>query len=401
MGLTSCPRAQTGVCVDYRRLNAVTKPDMYPLPRMDDLLNAIGPIGCISTLDFQAGYWQIQIRAEDRDKTALVCPFGLYRFLRMPFGLRNAPQPVLLYQSKKTIATIPHQKPVPLQRRSPRLNDAMAVQMSEEQFQQLMIRVGGQSQARIPRHFTQCSARFNGTRSAAAVEEFVTAATIYKKVEDISDEDALEGLPLLLTGEANPWWNGIKSNVSTWKEAMDLVRNAFAPRVPNYRLFQDIFETPQSAAISTDQYVTMQRDRLARMSRKLDEEWQLDVVYGLLRKAIRDRVPRDAVANFAELMEKARGARETVRSSVSTAETSVTKNTSVGRINETLPKAKQLQPRVRHHGPQKPLLRKNRFTVMDATVLVSTGTIVQRALVATAASPTRSVPSPYTPWYHD
>jgi hypothetical protein len=64
---------------------------MYPLPRMDDLLNAIGPIGCISTLDLQAGHWQIQIRPEDRDKTALVCPFGLYRFLRMPFGLRNAP----------------------------------------------------------------------------------------------------------------------------------------------------------------------------------------------------------------------------------------------------------------------------------------------------------------------
>jgi hypothetical protein len=148
----------------------------------------------------------------------------------------------------------------------------MAVQMSEEQFQQLMIRVGGQSQARIPRHFTQCSARFNGTRSTAAVEEFVTAATIYKKVEGFSDEDALEGLPLLLTGEANPWWNGIKSNASTWKEAMDLVTNAFAPRVPNYRLFQGIFETPQSATISTDQYVTMQRNRLARMSKKIDEE---------------------------------------------------------------------------------------------------------------------------------
>jgi hypothetical protein len=147
------------------------------------------------------------------------------------------------------------------------------------------------------------------------VEEFVTAATIYKKVEGISDEDALEGLPLLLTGEANPWWNGIKSNVSTWKEAMDPVRNAFAPRVPNYRLFQDIFETPQTATISTDQYVTMQRDRLARMSRKLDEEWQLDVVYGLLRKAIRDRVPRDAVANFAELLEKARVVEQSERES--------------------------------------------------------------------------------------
>jgi hypothetical protein len=85
------PDESIRVCVDYRRLNAVTKPDMYPLPRTDDLLNAIGLIDCISTLDLQAGYWQIQIRPEDRDKTALVCPFGLYRFLRMPFGLRNAP----------------------------------------------------------------------------------------------------------------------------------------------------------------------------------------------------------------------------------------------------------------------------------------------------------------------
>jgi hypothetical protein len=42
------------------------------------------------------------------------------------------------------------------------------------------------------------------------------------------------------------------------------------------------------------------------MSRKLDEEWQLDVVYELLRSAIRDRVPRDDVANFTELLEKAR-----------------------------------------------------------------------------------------------
>jgi hypothetical protein len=99
---------------------------------------------------------------------------------------------------------------------------------------------------------------------------------------------------------------------------MDLVRDAFVPRVPNYRLFQDIFETPQSATISTDQYVTMQRDRLARMSRKLDEEWQLDIVYGLLRKAIRDRVPRDAIANFAELLEKARLVEQSERESRNT-----------------------------------------------------------------------------------
>jgi hypothetical protein len=85
-----------------------------------------------------------------------------------------------------------------------------------------------------------------------------------------------------------------------------MVRNASAPKTPNYRLFREVLDTPQSATITIDQYVTMQRDRLARMSRKLDEEWQLDVVYELLRSAIRDRVPRDGVANFTKLLEKAR-----------------------------------------------------------------------------------------------
>jgi hypothetical protein len=85
------PDGSSQVCVDYRRVNAITKPDTYPLPRLDDLVNTISPVGCISTLDLQAGYWQIQIRPEDRDKTAFVCPFGMYRFLQMPFGLRNAP----------------------------------------------------------------------------------------------------------------------------------------------------------------------------------------------------------------------------------------------------------------------------------------------------------------------
>jgi hypothetical protein len=45
----------------------------------------------MSSLDLKAGYWQVPVRAEDRDKTAFVTPLGLFRFTRMPFGLRNAP----------------------------------------------------------------------------------------------------------------------------------------------------------------------------------------------------------------------------------------------------------------------------------------------------------------------
>ena len=79
------------VCVDYRELNAITIPDRYPLPRMDDLLHEAKSSQFMSTLDLQSGYWQIEMDEADREKTAFVTPFGPYHFKRMPFGLRNAP----------------------------------------------------------------------------------------------------------------------------------------------------------------------------------------------------------------------------------------------------------------------------------------------------------------------
>ncbi|KAG6438864.1 hypothetical protein O3G_MSEX000284, partial [Manduca sexta] len=79
------------VCIDYRKLNAVTVPDIYPLPRIDDLLHAAKPTPYMSTLDLRAGYWQVKVKTEDQDKTAFITPFGIFRFKRMPFGLRNAP----------------------------------------------------------------------------------------------------------------------------------------------------------------------------------------------------------------------------------------------------------------------------------------------------------------------
>lgn len=85
------PNGDVRVCIDYRRLNAVTVPDAYPIPRIDDLLHAAKPTRYMTTLDLKAGYWQIKVRQEDQDKTAFITPFGIYKFKRMPFGLRNAP----------------------------------------------------------------------------------------------------------------------------------------------------------------------------------------------------------------------------------------------------------------------------------------------------------------------
>ncbi|KAE8883242.1 hypothetical protein PF003_g32750 [Phytophthora fragariae] len=78
-------------CVDYRALNKVTKKDVYLLPRIDETLEALGGSLLFTTLDLRAGYWQILVAPEDRDKTAFTTKRGLYRFVRMPFGLTNVP----------------------------------------------------------------------------------------------------------------------------------------------------------------------------------------------------------------------------------------------------------------------------------------------------------------------
>ena len=78
-------------CVDYRKLNKVTKKDSYPLPRVDDLLDSLADAQWFSTLDLRSGYWQVEVNPADREKTAFSTPHGLFQFKVMPFGLCNAP----------------------------------------------------------------------------------------------------------------------------------------------------------------------------------------------------------------------------------------------------------------------------------------------------------------------
>ena len=78
-------------CIDYRRLNAITRKDVFPMPRIDDMLEQLKGKRIFTTLDAKSGYWQVQMDPTSREKTAFQTSNGLYEFLVMPFWLCNAP----------------------------------------------------------------------------------------------------------------------------------------------------------------------------------------------------------------------------------------------------------------------------------------------------------------------
>ena len=77
-------------CVDYRRLNSITRKDGHPIPRISEALDALGGAKIFSTLDLRSGYWQLQVAEDSKEKTAFITHNGLYEFNRLPFGLCNS-----------------------------------------------------------------------------------------------------------------------------------------------------------------------------------------------------------------------------------------------------------------------------------------------------------------------
>lgn len=77
------------LCVDYRQLNSKTQKDAFPLPCIEESLDALSGAHWFSTLDLASGYNQVPVTEGDRPKTAFCTPFGLFEWNRMPFGLCN------------------------------------------------------------------------------------------------------------------------------------------------------------------------------------------------------------------------------------------------------------------------------------------------------------------------
>ena len=79
------------LCQDYRPLNSITVSDPYCMKRIDDTLDLLGEAGYLTKLDLSKGYYQILMDESNVQKTAFSTPFGKYEYVRIPFGLRNAP----------------------------------------------------------------------------------------------------------------------------------------------------------------------------------------------------------------------------------------------------------------------------------------------------------------------
>ena len=79
-------------CIDFRRLNSRTKKDAYPLPRMQETMESMVGARFFSTMDLKSGFWQVKMAKDSQQYTAFtVGSMGVYEFLRMPYGLCNAP----------------------------------------------------------------------------------------------------------------------------------------------------------------------------------------------------------------------------------------------------------------------------------------------------------------------
>ncbi|WZY99804.1 hypothetical protein YC2023_072133 [Brassica napus] len=86
-------RTVTGhlMCIDYRKLNAATRKDHFPLPFIDQMLERLANHQYYCFLDGYSGFFQIPIHPDDQEKTTFICPYGTFTYRRMPFGLCNAP----------------------------------------------------------------------------------------------------------------------------------------------------------------------------------------------------------------------------------------------------------------------------------------------------------------------
>lgn len=195
------------------------------------------------------------------------------------------------------------------------------VTLTAEQFELLMQRMSTNaiSTTATSGNFSKCNSRFSGTKGEDC-EAFIDAISIYKDCLNITDDNALKGLPMLLDGLAATWWQGLKSSVLKWTDAIDSLRHSFGYNKPAHKIFRELFSREQGDKEPTDIFVSNARALLAKLPSTplLADSHKLDMVYGLLSRRIRHRLARDSVNSFSDLIEKARNIEESFQENTAT-----------------------------------------------------------------------------------
>ncbi|KAJ8944361.1 hypothetical protein NQ314_009493 [Rhamnusium bicolor] len=157
-------------------------------------------------------------------------------------------------------------------------------------------------------NFSNCTSRFYG-KVNSNVEPFIDSIVMYKDCVDISDENALKGLPILLNEPASTWWQGIKSSITTFDEALLALRHAYGYAKPPHQIYRELFSREQNEDEPTDIFISKCRALLSYLPKSpaVHESTQLDMVYD----------------TFKDLIEAARDAEQTFEKKSTTAESNL------------------------------------------------------------------------------
>lgn len=152
--------------------------------------------------------------------------------------------------------------------------------------------------------FKQCTARFDGSRDD--LNKFLVTICLFKDMEKVNEDVALNELPLLFEGEAAEWWEDVGGDVAKWSDAMAMLQDSFAPKRAAYEIYSELFSSKQDANAPTDEFIKQKRALLAELPNPHPEEVQIDMIYWMLKKPIRRKISRNAIINFEDMIEKAR-----------------------------------------------------------------------------------------------
>lgn len=154
-------------------------------------------------------------------------------------------------------------------------------------------------------NFAKCTSRFNG-QPDSNVDAFLDSVETYKDCTNVSNVNALRGLSMLLEGQATTWWQGVKSSIQSWEEAVTSLKQAYSKKLPAPLVYREIFSREQNIDEPTEMFVCCIRAMVAQLPYTLSTEAQLDMIYGLLHKKIRKRLTRQEFSNFDEFLKRTR-----------------------------------------------------------------------------------------------